>query len=142
MRTPSCAASRKYPEARKSSVVLVPDDDVIRRHARVEQPANHRRHDRRSRAADFAGLGTNLDADDILRGDEAPPCRGDGGLAGEIREAAVDHVLDDGGVRLEIGDGVGIFDDDDARCRIGGMRWENRRRKRGEQPEKNESARK
>ena len=68
--------------------VLVPDDDVVRRHARVEQSVNHRRHDRRARAADFAGCGKDLDADDILRGDEAPPGRGDGGLAGEIGEAA------------------------------------------------------
>ena len=88
--------------------VLVPDDDVIRRHARVEQPVNHRRHDRRARAADFAGFGTNLDADDILRGDEAPPRLGDVCLAREIREAAVDHVLNDGGVRLEIGNGAGF----------------------------------
>jgi hypothetical protein len=81
---------------------------------------NHRRHNRRARAADFAGFGANLDADDIARGDEAPPRIGDGWLAGQIREAAVDHVLDDGGFRLEIGDGVRIFDDDDARGRIGG----------------------
>ena len=42
---------------------------------------NHRRDDRRARAADFTGFGKNLDADDILRGDEAAPRRGDGGLA-------------------------------------------------------------
>jgi hypothetical protein len=87
-------------------LVLVPDDDVLRRHARVEQPVNHRRDDGGPRAAEHAGGGENLDADDVLRGDEAAPGGGDRGLAGEIREAAIDHGLHPGGVRLKIGDGV------------------------------------
>ena len=55
-------------------------------------------------------------------------------LPREIREAAVDHVLHDGGVWLVIGNGVWIFDDDDARDRIGGAnriiggpRWQGRK---------------
>jgi len=70
-------------------LVFVPDDDVLRRHARVEQPVNHRRHDGGPRAAEHSGGGKHLDADDVLRRDEAAPGGGDRGLAGEIRDAAI-----------------------------------------------------
>jgi len=62
---------------------------VLRRHARVEQPVNHRRHDGGPRAAEHSGGGKHLDADDVLCGNEAAPGGGDRGLAGEIRDAAI-----------------------------------------------------
>ena len=110
-RAASHAHAELHAELEKSGgaqivLVFVPDDDVLRRHARVKQPVNRRGDDGGPRAAEHSGGGENLDADDVLRRDEAAPGGGDRGLAGEIREAAIQHHLHPRGVRLKIRSGV------------------------------------
>ena len=94
---------------------------MVRRQPGGEQPVNHRRDDGRAGAVDGPGGGKNLDADDVLRGNQAAPGFGDGRFAGEIGDAAIDHVLNEGGVRLVLVGGVWVFDDQDACVRAAGL---------------------
>ena len=80
---------------------------------------HHRSDNGRAGAANFSAGGKNFDAYDVLGRNEREPGRGNGGLAGEISNATVDHCLDDLGVGLVIENGVGILDDDNA----GKRRW-------------------
>jgi len=88
------------------SFVPVPDDDMVRRQSGGEQPVNHRRNHGGAGAVDRPGGRKNLDTDHIPGGHQAAPGFTDGRFAGEIGDAAIDHLLNESRVRLILIGGV------------------------------------
>ena len=102
----------------------VPDDDVGGRQASGDEAPGDGGDDGGPGAVEGAGLGKDLDADDVVGGDEAAPGIGDAGGAGETGEAEVEG----GGDAVVVGE-VGVeeflaLDDDDAGEGIGGVQGE------------------
>ena len=85
---------------------------------------NHGGDDDWPRAAQFPCGGKNFYADNVLRGNQAAPCFDNRCFVSEIRESKINHCLHDIFVRLKIGNGVCVLDNDDARRRVRGMERE------------------
>ena len=94
---------------------------MLRRHAGFKQSMDHRCNHRGPGAAEHAGGGKHLDPNNILRGNEAAPGGGRCGLAGEIREATIQHQLYPGLAGLKIIRGVWVFNHDDPGRGVGDM---------------------
>ena len=69
---------------------------------------NHGVDDGGTGAANFPGSRKDLNANNVLGGNERTPRRRHGGLAGKIGDAAIDHRLDGVVVRLKIGHGIRV----------------------------------